>query len=410
MLYRYLRRLSKLARRWSLPTLLPIDKQHRVPQGTRFFAEKEAHVFFGYYDIDPISPDGTKLLACRLKEGSVLEIGYFELDNPTRAYRAIGTTIAWNWQQGCRARWGGPGHGSTIVFNGYLNDRLCAISHDVETGDAKAISTVPLYAIDETFRFGLTLDFGRLFRFRPGYGYSSVAEQRFPDDTAPRGEGVWLVDLSTQAKKLVVSLKELADFYGKDDEALCHYVNHLDFVPNSTRIQMFHIVSQEGAKGVVRLITADRGGGNLCSIASDLRASHYTWTDDRRVLVTGLAPDKRCHFDIFDEGTGAKIAALGDIFTEDGHPSAVTNCGWISDTYPDKSQRQHLYYANTRDRQRKTVASFHSPGEYRGDERCDLHPRYSRQKRAIVVDCIVNGYRAMAVIPFDAENAAEGSR
>jgi hypothetical protein len=408
MLRRIYKRLRKALLRMELHRYLPHDRSHHIPEGTVFFTDREAHVFFGYYDIDPMSPDGSKLLACRVRksggtEGEQMEVGYFNFVTPDAPFVPVGTTTAWNWQQGCRARWGRNRFEGTILYNGVIDGAVCALRHQLATGITTTLSARPLYAVDAACEWGLSLDFGRLYRFRPGYGYVDTAPHHFEDDQAPQADGVWLVDLSSGKSKLVISYRDLADFEGEKGTDIHHYVNHLDFLPGDGRIQLFHVLSRNGGKGTVRLVTAERDGTGLRRIETEIRPSHYCWLDDHHVLITGLAPDRRCRFAIFDERTGRETASLDDVFTEDGHPSCIPAAGWIADTYPDRTGRQYLYFARAADRKRKTLASFHSPAAFKGDARCDLHPRHSPERSCILVDCVVEDRRAMAVIPFAPE-------
>ena len=57
----------------------------------------------------------------------------------------------------------------------------------------------------------VSLDFARLHRLRPGYGYASYSE-RFADDPAPAQLGIWWVDTTTGKNDLVITLKQLAAF------------------------------------------------------------------------------------------------------------------------------------------------------------------------------------------------------
>ena len=64
--------------------------------------EKNANIFFGYYDVTPFSKDDKKLLYLRT-EGEVADICILDLDS--KEQNKISQTSLWNWQQGCRLRW-----------------------------------------------------------------------------------------------------------------------------------------------------------------------------------------------------------------------------------------------------------------------------------------------------------------
>lgn len=402
---KHLKRLRKWVKRANIMSLLPARRFHTLGRDIYVYAEPGAHVFFGYYDIDPISPDGALLLACRSRGiGQPLEVGYYHLDDPSKPYTVVGKTSAWNWQQGCRARWAKANSCDAIFYNALVDGEQCTLAYIVSTEQTITISPLALYAVDAEARYGLALDFARLHRFRPGYGYSSAAEVRRSDDWAPSDDGVWMVDLSAQSKELIVSFQDLAEMNGHTSNNSFRYVNHLDFVPDSDRIQLFDIVSTNADKGVVNFMTMERDGSAPRSLAKDIRPSHYRWIDRNHVMVTGLSARRRCEFNIYNEESGELVHSLSSVFTEDGHPSFVRGIGWISDTYPDKRMQQHLFYADIVRGRKVKLASFFSPAEFSGEARCDLHPRFSARTSSIVVDCIENGSRAMVRIPFDPAN------
>ena len=85
---------------------------------------------------------------------------------------------------------------------------------------------------------------------------------------------------------------------------------------------------------------------------------------------------------------------------QDGHPmfSPVDNNIFITDTYPDKRGDQHLCLVNLKEKTTHELISFHSPYKFRGQVRCDLHPRWDRQGGKICVDNTVLGNRLMSVV------------
>ena len=72
----------------------------------------------------------------------------------------------------------------------------------------------------------------------------------------------------------------------------------------------------------------------------------------------------------------------------DGHPhSNGVHC--VYDSYPNLLGRQKLYVFDGKER--VDMGSFKSGLEFRGDLRCDLHPRISGN--TVFVDTPVNGFR-----------------
>ena len=73
--------------------------------------------------------------------------------------------------------------------------------------------------------------------------------------------------------------------------------------------------------------------------------------------------------------------------TQDGHCSYLPDRDWIvCDTYPDESRRQHPYLFHVPSEKRTELAHLEVPAGYRGEWRCDTHPRIAPDGRSIVVD------------------------
>ena len=72
---------------------------------------------------------------------------------------------------------------------------------------------------------------------------------------------------------------------------------------------------------------------------------------------------------------------------KNGHCTYLPGNKWIlNDTYPDKDRLQHPYLYEIASGRRVPLAHLHSPEEYKGEWRCDNHPRYSPDGKKVVVD------------------------
>ena len=58
----------------------------------------------------------------------------------------------------------------------------------------------------------------------------------------------------------------------------------------------------------------------------------------------------------------------------------------MNDTYPDSQRNQNVYLYNVESGERRPLGHFHSPDDYRGEWRCDTHPRFSPDGRKVVID------------------------
>jgi hypothetical protein len=78
--------------------------------------------------------------------------------------------------------------------------------------------------------------------------------------------------------------------------------------------------------------------------------------------------------------------------TVNGHCTYLPGEAWIlNDTYPDGERKQHLYLYHVESGERVPLGSFYAPEAYRGEWRCDLHPRSSPDGRQVCIDSAHGG-------------------
>ena len=161
------------------------------------------HTFRGYYDLNYLSADKTKFLVHRLpvnannNRDTSCEIGY--VDMTTGDFHKVAETHAWCWQQGSRLRWHPVEH-NCIIFNDADPDGYCAKIVDVDSGECVQKIPSPLYDVTPDFSYGLTLNYSRLQRLRPGYGYNFF-DDATKNEPASQNDGIWRVDLNNNSKE-----------------------------------------------------------------------------------------------------------------------------------------------------------------------------------------------------------------
>jgi hypothetical protein len=379
----------------------------RVPRGAQFLCDDDCQIFFGYYDVTPFSGDGSYVLAGRtsLTAGSPhecdvpLELGIYDLNKPQPAFQKFAEAKSWNWQQGARLQWM-PGVKDCAFYNDFDGARYGGVLFDIVEGRVIKHLSVPLYAISPDGARGLTLDFSRLHRLRRGYGYHNITRDDLLDPF-PADDGVYLYDFDADTSALIVSLKDLALFDPEHKtDSYINYVNHLDFNPSGDVVMFFHLFQTEAGKRRVRLFTCDLDGGGLKYMKHDIRPSHYCWRDDQTLLVTGQDSGGRVCYVLYDIVSGSVSEVAPGALDEDGHPSFISGDLIISDTYPDMFGHQTLFTCDLRSGEKNVFFTHHHPLVFRGEGRCDFHPRLSPGKDKVCVDTVRNGKRCMVVMPL----------
>ncbi|WP_155988459.1 hypothetical protein [Thioalkalivibrio sp. AKL19] len=364
--------------------------------------------FFGYHDKSPFNEDGSKLLAMSVtasdsdpeSECAPMRLGYFckQVDGVFgQQFIPFAETSTWCWQQGCMLQWH-PVHSYTqVFFNALVNDDYGSICFDVTKNRVVLEYHYPIYSLDPAARYAVTLNFSRLGRLRPGYGYALFPDAT-ADEPAPEHDGLFLLDLQSGSRRLLVSLASLAQSAG--DAGAQHYVNHATFSPDGKKIVFFHLWSYEGDKGRgLRVCEVAVDTGNWRELESERMVSHYCWRDGQKFLATTREKSGKWHYALYDLIDRTRTD-LGLPFNEDSHPMFHPSDHNIivTDTYPDRRRDQHLCIVNLNKRTSKEIAALYSPVRYRGQVRCDLHSRWDREGRFVAVDTTAYGKRKMLLV------------
>ncbi|MEH0019121.1 MAG: hypothetical protein V6Z89_05685 [Desulfobacter sp.] len=350
------------------------------------------HTFYGYYDISPFNLEGTKLLSIAtdnanqpIIEPGMADVGYFNIGNKSEFIK-IGETTTWCWQQGCRLRWM-PGHNDgLIIYNKIVSNGYGSVIQNIETGKVEQQFNCPVYDVDHSGHYGLSLNFSRLHRLRPGYGYAN-----FKDHTqlqlCPDSEGVWRFNFISGTKELILSLEQLSMFQPEPTmENAEHYVNHLGFNPSGDRFLLFHLWVN-GGKRYNRAITCDLEGKHLHLIKNKGFVSHYTWKNNQKILIFSSFKDRPGYY-LYTDLTQQVFHIGADCLFKDGHPTFFEgNKKILTDTYPDKILRElSLLTYDIESGKLNTIARIFSPFSYLRECRCDLHPRINDSGDMACVD------------------------
>lgn len=353
--------------------------------------------FFGYFGLQPWSADGRRYLFHRWRARK-RRVEICAQDSMTGAAWVIGETAAWNFQQGAMAQWILRDGSECVIFNDAVDRKLaCRI---VATDGTERRHPWPIQALHPGGGEALSLNYRRLARVRPEYGYDVAADNFSPDQ--PLGhDGLWRVDLASGDAALVVSLADLAAMQPRADMAGAdHKINHAVYSPAGTRFVFMHRWVGKSGK-FSRLYLANADGSGLRPLLDHRMVSHYAWRDELSLLVWARTPDKGDRYYILDVTTGARETCCAGALDRfgDGHPSYSPDRRWIvTDSYPDRGRMRHLLLCRPDAGLVVEAGAFHSPWRYDGADRCDLHPRWSRDGSRISIDSSHEGVRWSYVV------------
>lgn len=380
--------------------LVPIERITREP----------THNFYGYYDNQPFSQDLQYHLVHRVPfmnrmqtASDVAELGMIRLrDN---AFIPLAETAAWNFQQGSMFQWR-PRHPDEVIYNVCSAMSYKSVILNVRTGE-KRILPLPIASVSQDGKTAVSINFSRVFWFRPGYGYAGI-DDPWTAQLHPADDGVYCIDLDTGECKLVLSLDDMfriAEPYMHSEQERTEWkylVNHINISPSGQRfLVLFRGRALKRTTGVswrTYTITANIDGSEPYVLLDDV-ASHLHWRDDENIMIYAntygdhvwgcyLFRDRTHEYLKFDP----KNTMPGD-----GHCSFSPDRKLIlNDTYYDGEGYITLYLYNIEEEKTAALAKIASRSYDEladVDMRCDLHPRWSADGSQISFDSVHEGHR-----------------
>lgn len=374
------------------------------------------HHWFGYYDKREFDSSNTLVLSNEVTfEGrsptgdDTISVGYVDTTNDDQ-WTPIGTSNAWGWQQGCMLQWIGN-DGKRVLWNDRQGDAFVCRMHDLDTGRTRTLGK-PIYTISPDGKYGLSADFRRIDNLRPGYGYDGLADPHV-DQRAPQESGVWRVDLETGRDELILSLADVADMPWSDGDkhaSAWHYFNHLLVSPDSERFIVLHRYRPEfdpktlqyDGGFVTRMLTVAMDGSDRYILDPSGYTSHFIWKDSEVVTMWTKPAGQQSGFYDFVDKTDRVRPVGHDKMPTNGHNTYLPAPyhDWIlNDTYPDRqTRRQTVYLYHVPSGRRFDLGHFPSPPSYKGEWRCDTHPRSSNDGTKVAIDSPHDGGRQVYLL------------
>lgn len=366
--------------------------------------DDEHHYFFGYFDKFQFDPSDRLLLGNRVdftarqpRFGEKNTVGIIDPERAT--FEPLAQTLAWNWQQGSMLQWFSQ---EEVIFNDVEDGQYVARILDIRNGKTRTLCR-PVYCLTADRKYALSLNFARLGRERPGYGYDGLEDPTI-NYAHPEEDGVFLLDIEKNTAELVISVDQMVRAYPR--EVMWNtpsWFNHLLFNPSGTRFAFFHrwrLWENNARTHKTHMFTANRDGSDIYPLNLEDMSSHYSWLNDHEIInfsnrfkrIRGNRTDEINwqYYRYWDKSERVEVVAE-DTFPGDGHCMASPNATWmVTDSYPygsgDDNRRLFLYRFDTQEAFH--IGSFWADPIYPIPTRCDLHSRWSHDGRRLTFDSI----------------------
>ncbi len=360
--------------------------------------------FFGYYDKSPLNEAGTHVVFqstsynSEKKTSPNIAIDIILHNVKENKSIKIGETKAWNWQQGAKLQWL---DNEEFVFNTFDGEKY--ISSIWSINENKIVKNIDSAIYDTHKDFALSLNFDRLCILGPDYSYKNNKENIKLDDFPYNEDGIFLIDLKNNKKKLLISFEDIIKKYisKKIIKNTKHKVNHIMICPDGQKFMFIHRRYIKGVK-FDSLFVANIDGTELKLISNDDMVSHCFWFDNENIF--GYLRDRRHgdkYYMINIENAENEIIGEGiiDIYG-DGHPNILEN-KVLFDTYPDKARMKKLFVFDMKTKENIELGEFFESIKYFGESRCDLHARWAVDGKSIFFDSVHEGKRRMYSMNLD---------
>jgi hypothetical protein len=387
--------------------------------------------YFGFHDVSPWAPDNSELALLRVP------LGLRERPNSANTAEIclwlpgagdphpIGTTRAFNWQQGARVQWV-PGGGKILMTNDLEEGR--AVSRFYEAASGKWSRAIPaVYSIHPSGLYGLAPDWHRLAKFWRDYSYD------LPVDAAPscgeRGDLRRIAFESGEEQMLVPIAKVRALCAQGELAEQSDFLSHATFSPQGTRFCfMYRRFTQDNALFSFFLVC--NADGSDIRVLGREKCSHFDWLDEDRIvlwtrklpggaaslrgsgltkrfpfkqvisLLRKLSPQMKqglfseMYYEVDYRSPGKMEPVASGVIEQDGHPMFTPDRKWmVTDTYVFEGKQPLILYSMGSG-VRYNVAEFLAHRDFLEPSlKCDLHPRLDRAGRLIAVDSAHSGER-----------------
>lgn len=379
-----------------------VSDKKSLSHGLTLETHPEFEHMFGYYDKSPWNADNSQLLYMRVaKADKLCAPGEFAQIIIKRvaggSERIVASTSAWNVQQGCMLQWLGPDFDSKIIFNDCIDSKLVSVVLDINTAK-KTVLDMPVYSVDSSGEIAVGLDFLRLHRLRPGYGYANI-----PDSSAnyfcPLSDAIWRMDIAQNLVTPLISYTQIAAFEPSASMIGAeHKINHIMLRPDGKRFMFLHRWINKNVR-YTRLLTVNTDGSDMYNLLDEGMVSHCNWCDNDTVVAWAHTRSRGDGYYLLTDRTRHRADFLPKLLTRDGHPSFSPDGKWlVTDTYPDFKRKQHLILCDIQSGEAEVIAQLYAPLRYTRELHCDLHPRWSRDSKQICIDSAHLGTRQVFTV------------
>ena len=362
------------------------------------------HHFFGYIGQSKTIPwnEGDRYIVSmragfhdRMPEpGEHADVVLVDTQNNNRVEK-VDETRAWNPQQGTMFYWNPLAPRTQFYFNDRDPEthKVFAVVYDIEKR-----KRVKEYRFEDT-PFGnsgvapdghafLGINYGRMDRLRKVTGYSGAYDWT-GEVQAPKNDGIFITDVSTGKKKLLVSFAQMAEAIrpiAPDVDKAGLFINHTLWNRDSNLIYFFC----RGGWGEpdykskrVNVPCTIRPDGTGLTAHATFMGGHPEWGDGP--IIIGRREDRQALYNVLEQKIVGQLGEPGVFPKPEGDISFSPDSKWFVNGYGTKDGDNRYVVYRMADRAHVQSRGFSRGGHTSGDVRIDPAPRWNRASNAILI-------------------------
>ncbi len=318
------------------------------------------------------------------------------LDKPEGEYfkvEKVEESLGWNPQQGTMFYWNPDNPSSQFFFNtrDKKTGKVYTVLFDIEKG-----KRIHEYKFDDTpvgnsgvchrGKSFLAINYARMARLRPVTGYKGASDWTEGVE-APSNDGIFIIDIESGKKKLLVSFEKLKTELKKKGfetggESL--FINHTLWNRDGNLLCFFVRAGWNGQQTRTNVFCTINSDGTNLFVGRKFIGGHPEWGSGNQMI--GKIDNNQVIFDIIQEKIVGTIGTPESIPNPEGDISLSPDGNWFVNGYGQDGKN---YYNLIRLKDGEwTRSEGIDKGDYSGDVRIDSAPRWNRENNQILVQGI----------------------
>lgn len=408
----------------NLSARFPLYQDHNPPVPVWCVTPAAPPTIHRFFDTSPISPSGRYIALTRLpyedrlpRPGEEAEVIVVDLE--TGEEQVVARTRGWDTQLGAQVQWGGSDH--ELFFNDVQAGswRPFGVRMDPLTGDRQELEGT-VYMVSPDGRWAASPCLLRTARTQAGYGVLAPPEAIPRNRGAPEDDGIWVTDTRTGRRRLLVSLRQVVDEAGIDEEEYKggdFYAAHVKWNPQATRLMLvLRWVPHDGGKMRPNLITM-RADGTDIHVAipaeewADKGGHHPNWCPDGDHVMMNLNMRGEGMRFVVARYDGSGYRALHESVVGSGHPSMhpdgrhILTDAYVGEPVAFGDGTVPLRLIDIHDGSETVLVRIRTRPAFSGPKnelRVDPHPAWDRTYTRIAFNACPYGPRAVFVADLSA--------